>query len=76
MKIYETQEYLKEVYDKTGFFCIYSQVHQVEYSQAQRCYYSFVIGRKMAEVGLAKKGRVSMIDDKQVFDWFENGTII
>lgn len=75
MKTHETQDYLKEVYEKTGFFCTYSEVHQVEYSQAQGVYYSFVVGRKGTEMGLAKRGRVSIIDAETVNRWFEEGTI-
>ena len=76
MKTHETQDYLKEVYDSTGFFCTYSEVHQVEYSQAQGCYHSFVIGKKVGDLGLAKKGRVSKMDAETVHRWFEEGIII
>lgn len=76
MKLQDTQKYLQEVYDKTGFFCTYSEVLQVEYSQAQQCYYSFVIGKKVNDLGLAKRGHISIIDAEQVNNWFENGTII
>lgn len=65
--IYQTQEFLKEVYENTGYFCTFSKIYQVNFSQAQNCYTCQVIARKLkSHLGYAKRGHVSKITAEQV----------
>lgn len=65
--IYQTQEFLKKVYENGGYFCTFSKIYQVNYSQAQNQYTCQVIARKLKNhIGYAKRGYVNGITAEMV----------
>lgn len=79
--LYETQDFLKGVYEKSGFFCSHSFIAQVFYSQASEQYYFLKIAKKTkkAPCGFSKRGYLNTIDFCTAKRWIaegvQNGTV-
>ena len=78
MKTQDTQEWLKEVYESTGFFCDFGHLYQVSFSQANNRYYKIVVGKKPTRkgVGFSLRGRINIIPKEYVDGWLADGTAI
>lgn len=71
LKTYETQDYLKQAYEKGGFFCNFSTIFQVSYNNGSKQYSFFPVFKKMkgAKVGFSKRGYCNFIDKETAERW-------
>lgn len=73
--LYETQDFLKQAYEKGGYFCTHGWLAQVLFSQAQNCFYFVKIAKKTkkAPYGFAKRGYINTLDECTAKRWIAEG---